>query len=522
MDKGGNVKTVVVFAGEQEDLEQLASEIDSTRFAPIFEREIATIEGMVAGSSIFPVSTIVLDMREPLEPSYVTLLLNRVKGASPSVKVLALINERESWGNTNNSYPLFAHYITPNPGDYKETIDDMVRLFMRDREIGTPHRNGKQFSTRPFTAGLIGTGKLGKSVAREILTKFENVTKIFLYNRTAAKARGVLEDIKRSLYSDEKVLAEKFELVDNLRGLRNTDFNILAIKEKYESQALPMANRRQLMLRYDIESAIQVADALEGYEGVVLNFSNPLEYITKMIKVDWRRKIGISPDGHMGGRFEDLLLSHFTDVYREEMEKSFVPFEDGDLVKVKGAIVIGEHGDSMVPLFSQVQFIYRTIVQKKPVLKSLPFYETREELRERKEQISNSLKYMGEVLYIKASEPLLESGRVCAETLNQILSGGITFGVVRYWDPSKREQIYLQLPAQWKIEGDVPKIEHVYTPGDIIHLSSENERRFLTTGEWTGFIDSSNRVWELYDWGGKLEEEVRMRLNKAQQEILKP
>ncbi|MBW2988617.1 hypothetical protein KY318_03835, partial [Candidatus Woesearchaeota archaeon] len=479
-------KTKVIVVGGPESLQRYDISLEQPNYKLCFETDIHSLANAVKSGDV---AVVVVDPGYELPGSTVSELLDICRGANPETYILALVRTKRERSKTMKEYPQFTSCCTPNRG-LKLTLDHLVGLYLSEElPIPSKNGNGSKYNTGPFSLTVCGTGGVGKEVARLTLIEMPGLEQILLYNRHPQKALSVKEDIARSLDAKTRELADKLVVIENLDKGLESDFLVVAVSNPYDPRELPSENRRHHMLKRDIECFVNVADATRGYNGVFLVFSNPIEVVAKMLREaggNWKKIMGISPDSD---RFKELLLRHYEARYRGLVRKTV----EGTKLEVEGAIVIGEHGGTMVPLYSQVIFLHQYEKGGKVVERAMPFNRSKTSLKNMKSQITLALRNFGDKVYVEGGEPRYESGRVLVNELARILNQGITFGSVSYLfgKGEQRVPVYVQLPARWGIDSKHGiYIKEVKTPSRIPTLAPQSYRKPLTDSEWTNFVKS--------------------------------
>ena len=203
---------------------------------------------------------------------------------------------------------------------------------------------------------IIGSGKVGSVVAFLICTgKLDDV---ILVNRTKSKAIGEALDLANAIPEDSP-----FSILgtDDYSRIRDSEIVVItASVATYTSSRIEFLDRQLDMIN-------KIREKVERYasDANVLMVSNPLDNLTyafvKQSSLSPKKVIGIA---------SSLDSSRLRLLIAKELKVR--PHE------IKNALVFGEHGDSMVPIFSRIKHNEIPIMK---LLKHEQINKIREELR---------------------------------------------------------------------------------------------------------------------------------------------
>jgi len=203
---------------------------------------------------------------------------------------------------------------------------------------------------------IIGSGRVGSAIA--FLAASTSLDDIHLVNRHKDKALGQALDISNSIPKDSAISV----IGTDYSEIRNSEVVVItASSGTYTTSRTQMMSEQIKMIR-DIAKKIKmirdIAKKIKMYapDSKILMISNPVDVLTyvfqKEINLPREKVIGLASSLD-SARFRYLLAKEF----------------DTTQSKIKNALVLGEHGDSMVPIFSNAKF------NEKPVLELLDSYE---------------------------------------------------------------------------------------------------------------------------------------------------
>ncbi len=180
---------------------------------------------------------------------------------------------------------------------------------------------------------IVGSGQVGSSIA--FLCVSNDIDDVLLINRTEDKAIGESLDIANAIPETSK---HSIHGTSDFSKLTGSDIVVIAA-----STEVYLKDRSENI----IEQVTMIKDIAKNVKefcpsALVLVISNPLDVLTYF----FQRESGFS-------RFKVIGIASSLDTSRFRYyisEKFSVPQSS-----VSGAMVLGEHGDSMVPLFSHVK-----------------------------------------------------------------------------------------------------------------------------------------------------------------------
>ena len=180
---------------------------------------------------------------------------------------------------------------------------------------------------------IIGSGKVGAAIA--FLCISNSLDDILLVNRTKSKAIGEALDISNAVPENSNV---SINGTDDFSKISGSDIVVIAA-----STGIYLKNRTEMM-DTQVKMIKEIANQIKKYcpFTIVLIISNPLDILTfvfqKETQLSRNKVIGIASSLD-SSRFRYLLSEKF------KIRQS----------QITNALVIGEHGDSMVPIFSKVK-----------------------------------------------------------------------------------------------------------------------------------------------------------------------
>lgn len=180
---------------------------------------------------------------------------------------------------------------------------------------------------------IIGSGKVGSAIA--FLCISNSLDDVLLVNRTKNKAIGKALDISNAIPENSNV---SIHGTDDFSKISGSDIVVITA-----STGIYLKSRTELM-DAQVKMIKEVANQIKKYcpFAIVLMVSNPLDVLTfvfqKETQLSRNKVIGIASSLD-SSRFRCLLSEKF------KIKQS----------QITDALVIGEHGDSMVPIFSRVK-----------------------------------------------------------------------------------------------------------------------------------------------------------------------
>lgn len=179
---------------------------------------------------------------------------------------------------------------------------------------------------------IIGSGRVGTAIA--FLCVSNALDDVLLINRTKSKAIGESLDIANAIPSTSKF---SIRGTDDYSQLIGSDIIVITASAKGYSK-----NRTENMMSQVIMIK-EIAEKIKQYcpSAIILLVSNPLDILTYF----FQKETGFP-------RFKVIGVASSLDSSRFRYfisEKFSVP-----QVSITNALVLGEHGDSMVPIFSGV------------------------------------------------------------------------------------------------------------------------------------------------------------------------
>lgn len=186
---------------------------------------------------------------------------------------------------------------------------------------------------------IIGSGRVGSVIA--FLCAAESLDNVVLLNRTRSKAIGEAMDISNAIPKTSDITIKG---TDDFSDIKNSDIVIIAASAAtYQQSRIDTIHEQTIMIKEIEEKIMKYCPS-----AIVLMVSNPLDAMTYIFQNDTKlsknKVIGVASSLD-SSRFLYLLST-----------KLGIPQS-----KITDAIVIGEHGDTMVPVYSQVKIDGKTL-----------------------------------------------------------------------------------------------------------------------------------------------------------------
>ncbi len=180
---------------------------------------------------------------------------------------------------------------------------------------------------------IVGTGRVGSSIA--FLCVSNALDDVLLINRTKDKAIGESLDIANAIPPTSKF---SIHVTDDYSKLSGSDVIVIAA-----STGIYMKDRTE-NIGLQVTMIKEIAEKIKHYcpSSIILLISNPVDILTYF----FQRETGFS-------RFKVIGVASSLDSSRFRYfisEKLSVPHSS-----ISNALVLGEHGDSLVPIFSSAR-----------------------------------------------------------------------------------------------------------------------------------------------------------------------
>ena len=188
---------------------------------------------------------------------------------------------------------------------------------------------------------IIGSGKVGSAIA--FLCISNSLDDVLLVNRTKDKAIGKALDISNAIPENSNV---SIHGTNDFSKISGSDIVVITA-----STGIYLKSRTELM-DAQVKMIKEVANQIKKHcpFAIVLIVSNPLDVLTfvfqKETQLSRNKVIGIASSLD-SSRFRYILSEKFN------IKQS----------QITDALVIGEHGDSMVPIFSRVKINEKNILE---------------------------------------------------------------------------------------------------------------------------------------------------------------
>ena len=181
---------------------------------------------------------------------------------------------------------------------------------------------------------IIGAGKVGSAIA--FLCGSAGLDDIVLINRNEKKAIGEALDVSNAIPAQSTI---SIRGTSDYSQIKNSDVIVITA-----SVATHVATRSDVMLEQSVMvSNIEKQIANFAPNSKVLVVTNPVDVMTYLVHKQGNLKsknvIGVASSLD-SSRFRYVLAKHF----------------QADQSQIRDAIVMGEHDDSMVPIFSHAKF----------------------------------------------------------------------------------------------------------------------------------------------------------------------
>jgi len=189
---------------------------------------------------------------------------------------------------------------------------------------------------------IIGSGRVGSAIA--FLAASTSLDDIHLVNRHKDKALGQALDISSAIPADSKISVVGTDYSD----IRNSKVVVISASTGTYMTSRTEMMSEQIIMIHDIAKKIK----MYAPDSKILMITNPLDVLTyvflKETNMPREKVIGVASSLD-SARFRYLLARELITTQSE----------------IKNALVLGEHGDSMVPIFSIAKW------QDTPVLELL-------------------------------------------------------------------------------------------------------------------------------------------------------
>ena len=188
---------------------------------------------------------------------------------------------------------------------------------------------------------IVGSGKVGSAIA--FLCVSNSLDDVLLVNRTKDKAIGKALDISNAIPENSNV---SIHGTNDFSKISGSDIVVITA-----STGIYLKSRTELM-DAQVKMIKEVANQIKKHcpFAIVLIVSNPLDVLTfvfqKETQLSRNKVIGIASSLD-SSRFRYILSEKFN------IKQS----------QITDALVIGEHGDSMVPIFSRVKINEKNILE---------------------------------------------------------------------------------------------------------------------------------------------------------------
>lgn len=188
---------------------------------------------------------------------------------------------------------------------------------------------------------VIGSGMVGSSIA--FLCAANSLSDIMLLNRTKNKANGEALDISNAIPRNSDFTING---TDDYSEIKNAEIIVIAASTgTYQKSRNEMVDSQVKMIK-SISKKIKKFDTTP----IILIVSNPVDVLTyyfqKEVRYPKEKVIGIA---------SSLDASRFARIISNKINVKYSHIED--------VHVLGEHGDSMVPIFSKIKVDGRKLTE---------------------------------------------------------------------------------------------------------------------------------------------------------------
>lgn len=179
---------------------------------------------------------------------------------------------------------------------------------------------------------IIGSGRVGSAIA--FLAASKSLDDIVLVNRTKNKAIGEALDISNCIPEDSSISVNG---TDSLSDTKDSDIFVITASAGTYSQSRTELIHDQVEMTKKI-----IGDLPINSKSLIIMVSNPVDVLTyvcvKESNIEAKKIFGIA---------SSLDTSRFRYLLSKELST--------DQSHIHDALVLGEHGDSMVPIFSRAK-----------------------------------------------------------------------------------------------------------------------------------------------------------------------
>lgn len=181
---------------------------------------------------------------------------------------------------------------------------------------------------------IVGSGRVGSALA--FLCASNSLDDIVLVNKTEGKAIGEAMDISNAISENSSITISG---TNDFSRIKNSEIVVIT------ASSGTYLNSRTDMIEQQAQMVEEISLEIKKFtpDAKVIMVSNPLDILTyiflKKSKFSKNRVLGVA---------SSLDSSRFRLLLAEELKVN--------QSEIKGALVLGEHGDSMVPIFSTATY----------------------------------------------------------------------------------------------------------------------------------------------------------------------
>jgi len=293
---------------------------------------------------------------------------------------------------------------------------------------------------------IIGSGKVGSAIA--FLAAHDSLDDIHLVNRHKDKALGQALDISNAIPADSKISIVGTDYSD----IRNSKVVVISA-----STGTYLTSRTEMMSE-QIKMIREIAKKIKMYapDSKILMITNPVDILTyvflKETNLPREKVIGVASSLD-SARFRYLLARELITTQSE----------------IKNALVLGEHGDSMVPIFSVAKW------QDTSILELLD--------RNKKDKITYDLQYYWKSIRNLKGPSVFGIAKNAVDIIKSIITHEEIYipASVLLNGEYGLSDVCLGVPVRINKDGikDIVEIKLTKSEGDLLCQSADTIRKYL-------------------------------------------
>ena len=293
---------------------------------------------------------------------------------------------------------------------------------------------------------IIGSGRVGSTVG--FLAASHNVDDVILINDHKNKAMGEELDISNAIPEDSR-----FSVVgtDDISEIKDSKVIVIA------ASTGKLKTNRMDLLKNNLRITREFAKNIQRYANgaKVLVITNPVDIITYFLQ----KESGL-PRENVIGLGSNLDSNRLRYLIAKEI--------DAKQSNIHDSLVLGEHGDTMVPIFSRIKY------RKKPISEVIDAIQ--------KERITNDLRrYWTKIVAMKYGSSVFGISKIAFDMIDKILKGkeiSTSASVLLKGEYDGISDVCLGVPIViGKNKTKIQEIELEKTENDLL----QNSARFLRT-----------------------------------------